>query len=250
MLKKILLVFSASVCLVACKKAETTPSNTTTTSKDTTQTSIAKYGAGVTDIDGNKYKTVIIGTQEWMAENLKVTKYNYGETITNVTDELEWSKLTTPAWCYYNNNDSLGMIYGKLYNWYTVNTKKVCPVGWHVPSDLEWTKLSNFLSGDTITTSIYIHDSIAGLQLKENGFAHWNNSNVLATNKSLFTALPGGYINIKGSPLFKNLGDEGHWWSSTTRNGNSPWGRSIGETKLFKDDYFINDGLSIRCIKD
>ena len=249
-MKQLLLSLSLAAFLVSCKKADTTPSNPTINSKDTTKTSIAKYGAGVTDIDGNKYKTVIIGTQEWMGENLKVSKYNDGATIPNVVDIVEWSKLTIGAWCNYNKNDSLGVIYGKIYNWYAVNSKKVCPIGWHVPSDLEWTKLSNFLSDDTITTSFYIHDSIAGLQLKETGNSHWNNSNVFTTNKTLFTALPGGYINTKGSPLFKNLGDEGYWWSSSIRDANSAWARFIGETKIFKDDHFINDGLSIRCIKD
>ncbi len=249
-MKQLLLSLSLIAFLVSCKKADTTPTNTTTNSKDTTQTSSSKYGAGVTDIEGNKYKTVIIGTQEWMGENLKVSKYNDGTIISNVVDNLQWSKLSSDAWCNYNNNDSLGMIYGKLYNWFTVNTKKVCPIGWHVPSDLEWTKLSNFLSGDTITTSFYIHDSIAGLQLKEAGNTHWNNSNVFTTNKTFFTALPGGYISTKGSPIFVNLGDEGNWWSSTLRDTNSAWARFIGETTIFKDDYYINDGLSIRCIKD
>lgn len=246
MLKKIILVFLVSAFLLSCKKADTTPTNTTT-NKDTIQTSIAKYGAGVTDIDGNKYKTVIIGTQEWMGENLKVTKYNDGTLIPNVVDNVEWSKLTTAAWCNYNNNDSLGLIYGKLYNWYVVNTQKVCPVGWHVPSNNDWTKLIDYLGGD----------SVAGGKLKEVGDMHWKPQNFRASNYSLFKALPGGYTNTD----FYSISKFGYWWSSTeivnpqgTKGGNNYFFlliASMYESVVIETDVSPGSGgLSIRCLKD
>ena len=138
-MKQLILSLSIAAILLSCKKADTTPSNTTpNTNKDTAQTSIAKYGAGVTDIDGNKYKTVIIGSQEWMGENLKVSKYNDGVVIPNINGDSNWKSLTIGVWCNLNNNDSLGKIYGKLYNWYSVKTNKLCPNGWHIPSNDEW----------------------------------------------------------------------------------------------------------------
>ena len=167
-MKQLILSLSLAAILLSCKKTNTTPSNTTPTNKDTTQISLAKYGAGVTDIDGNKYKTVIIGTQEWMGQNLNVSKYNDGVVIPNVINNLDWSKLTSGAWCNYNNSDSLGVIYGKLYNWYVVNTQKVCPVGWHVPTKDEAVKLFVYLKADTVkdsTTKSLIFNKI-GLKIK------------------------------------------------------------------------------------
>ncbi len=107
----------------------------------------------ITDIDGNLYKTVNIGNQQWMAENLKVTRYNDGTAIQNIPDNTKWSNLTTGAWTYYNNDGANNTKYGKLYNWYAVSetsngNKNVCPTGWHVPADAEWIVLTDYLGGD------------------------------------------------------------------------------------------------------
>ena len=129
---------------------------------------LAQLGVVVQDIDGNNYLTVTIGTQIWMAENLRTTKYNDGTAIPLVTDNTTWANLTTPAYCWYNNDAKTnGSTYGALYNWYSVNTKKLCPTGWHVPNDTEWTTLTTYLGGT----------AVAGGKLKETGTAHWYSPN-------------------------------------------------------------------------
>ena len=153
--------------------------------------------ATVTDIDGNVYHTVTIGTQTWMVENLKTTRYRNGEAIPNITDNASWAALITCAYCDYNNIPSNSITYGKLYNWYAVNdSRNIAPMGWHVSTDAEWTTLTTFLGGT----------SIAGGKLKENGTIHWNSPNVGATNETGFSALPGGYRLNSG---FYGAGDSG-----------------------------------------
>ena len=140
------------------------------------------YGL-LTDIVGNTYKTIKIGTQTWMAENLKTTKYNDGTDILNITNTTESINLSTPGYCWYLNDAyKYKNIYGALYNWYVLNTGKICPAGWHVPSNLEWTTLTTYLGGD----------SVADRKLKETGTTHWINTYTGVTNSSGFTALPGG----------------------------------------------------------
>jgi uncharacterized protein (TIGR02145 family) len=150
------------------------------------------YGSNITDVEGNSYKTVYIGTQQWMGENLKVSKYSDGTTIPNVTNDSQWSNLTTGAWAYNNNDEANNAKYGKLYNWYAVNpttngNKNICPTGWHVPTDAEWTVLTDFLGGD-----------VAGGKLKEVGTINWKSPNTEAINVSLFTGLPGGLRDYNG----------------------------------------------------
>ena len=245
-MKQLILSLSLAAILLSCKKTDSTPTNPTT-NKDTTQTSIAKYGAGVTDIDGNKYKSVIIGTQEWMGENLKVSKYHDGSSIPNVVDNVEWSKLNTAAFCNYNNSDSIGKIYGKLYNWYAVNTSNLCPTGWHVPTEIEWDKLVNYLGGD----------SVAGVKIKEIGLTHWNTSNIEATNTSLFTALPNGFRSYSGN--FSNLGEMTNWWSSTESNSSGWLQYCLMSNHTLNPKYhnFLGKGgeykvhgISVRCLKN
>jgi len=152
------------------------------------------YGT-MTDQDGNVYKTVTIGTQTWMAENLRTTKYNDGTIIPNVIDGEEWTIQTTGVYCTYNNtfNTDTIVAYGHLYNWYTVNTGLLAPEGWHVPTDAEWTTLTDYLGGE----------DIAGAKLKETGITHWNRPNELeTTNETGFTALPGGYRNFIGGAFY------------------------------------------------
>ncbi len=197
------------------------------------------YGS-MTDIDGNTYKTVTIGTQTWMAENLKVTKYNDGAAIPNVTDATAWSELTTGALCDYENTPSNSETYGKLYNWYAVNTGKLCPTGWHVPSDAEWTELTDYLGGT----------SVAGGKLKETGTTHWASPNTGATNETGFTALPGGYRDFSGA--FDGIGVHGYWWSATEGSTSYAWSRFMlnDDSSVYRNYFSKEVGFSVRCVRD
>jgi uncharacterized protein (TIGR02145 family) len=201
----------------------------------------------VTDIDGNVYKTVKIGDQWWMAENLKTTKYRNGDPIPHVTNNNDWTDLSTPAYCSYNNdNTTYGSVYGLLYNWYALDpasngNKNICPEGWHIPTDEELTTLINNLGGAII----------AGGKLKEAGTSHWSIPNTGATNTSGFTALPAGFRSyVDGS--FQYVGVFSHWWTSTQTSETQAW--NLG---LFNIDASANHsasekklGFSIRCVKD
>ncbi len=196
----------------------------------------------ITDIDGNYYNIVKIGSQVWMAENLKTTRYSDSTNIPYVTDSLNWINFNTPAYCWYNNDSTNKDIYGALYNWYAADTTKLCPAGWHVPSDADWTTLTSYLGGS----------SVAGGKLKEAGTTHWLNVNTGATNESGFTALPGGYRNSLGS--FDLIGTQAYWWSNTLYNNpNYPSYafftyliNTDGEThRMFAPN---QTGFSIRCL--
>ncbi|MBN1185565.1 MAG: family 16 glycosylhydrolase [Bacteroidales bacterium] len=199
------------------------------------------YFIQCTDGDGNNYPVVKIGTQVWMAENLKTTKYNENAEIQLVINNSEWTTLQNPGYCWYNNEGALNKnIYGGLYNWYAVNSRKICPLGWHVPSDLEWTTLIEYLGEQT-----------AGGKLKETGNGHWSNQNTGATNETGFTALPGGHrLNYDGS--FSNIRDFGYWWSTTESSTQGALARTMGYyyTDLSQGNYPKEFGFSVRCIKD
>ncbi|MGB5436158.1 MAG: fibrobacter succinogenes major paralogous domain-containing protein [Maribacter sp.] len=197
----------------------------------------------ITDFDGNRYKTVQIGDQLWMAENLKTTKYNDGKAIPWVTDNEIWNNLNTPAYCWYNNDETTYKnTYGALYNWYAVNTDKLCPMGWHVPTNNEWSTLIDYL-GDVRN---------AGGKLKETGTIHWNSPNTGADNETGFTALPGGSRDDGGT--FYGMGDIGLWWSSTEFETNElgAWGSDVdfGTSGVYIYGNGKYRGRSVRCIKD
>ena len=195
----------------------------------------------LTDIDGNFYHTVTIGTQVWMVENLKTTKYRDGTSIPNVTGNSAWSSLTTGAYCDYNNTSSNSSTYGRMYNWYAINdTHNLCPAGWHIPTDAEWTNLTNHLGGE----------SVAGAKLKETGIAHWTTPNADATNESGFTALPGGTRWVDG--VFGLIGTEGRWWSSTEFDAQNAWWRILNNTSgsVVRTNNLKTYGFSVRCVKD
>ena len=195
----------------------------------------------VTDIDGNVYRVVRIGNQYWMAENLKVTHYRNGDPIPNVTDNAQWTALSSGAYCNYNNDPSLADIYGRLYNWFAVaDPRGLAPVGWHVPSDAEWEILVNYLGGA----------AVAGGALKEAGLAHWNSPNTGATNSSGFTALPGGYRSYLG--YFYYMGYIAIFWSSTEYSINYAWSRSLlyDSAQVNRGNYVRPYGLSVRCVRD
>jgi len=193
----------------------------------------------VTDVDGNKYETARIGNQEWMVENLRVSRYNDSTTIDQITNYMTWSGLSSAAWCWYNNNMSNDVPYGKLYNWYAVNSGKLCPTDWDVPRDTEWTILTDYLGGV----------SIAGGKMKETGLAHWNAPNTGATNESGFTGLPGGIRNVDGT--FASLENSGFWWSSSTAEIGA-WYRGLAHTAAVVARHFAHErfGMSVRCVKD
>lgn len=196
----------------------------------------------VTDIEGRVYPVVLIGTQYWMAENLKTTKYNDNTNITNVTSSSDWIALTSPAYCWYENDAATYKdTYGALYNFYAVATGKLCPSGWHVPSNDEFTLLTDYLGGA----------DIAGGKLKETGTTHWTSPNATATNESDFTALPAGDRTFDGS--FTGTGVFGVWWTSTPYNEIKPWYRSVSKDHgmVFVGNGSENYlGFSIRCIRD
>jgi uncharacterized protein (TIGR02145 family) len=194
----------------------------------------------IIDIDSNVYKTIIIGTQLWMAEDLKTTKYNDGTPIPNVTDNAAWSKLTIGAYCWYNNDTSNKTTYGALYNWYAINTGKLCPKGWHVPTVLEWNTLINYLGSD----------SVAGGKLKEIDTLHWLSPNLGATNRTGFTALPGGCRNYKGE--FVTIGLYACLWSSIEKDNLNAFYKIILFYNSAIENYSYNKtcGFSVRCIKD
>jgi uncharacterized protein (TIGR02145 family) len=197
----------------------------------------------VIDVDGNIYNTVTIGTQVWMKENLRTTKYNDNTAIPIVTDGSTWAGLITPAYCWYNNDAATYKnTYGALYNWNTVQTEKLCPIDWHVPSDDEWTTLTDYLGGE----------SVAGNKLKETGITHWMNPNSGATNETVFTALPGGSRHLDGT--FNDVGNYGSWWSATEYSAYYSWSRYMYyNTGDVSRSYYGGDklrGLSVRCVKD
>lgn len=195
----------------------------------------------ITDIDGNVYHTVTIGTQVWLVEDLKSTKYRDGTSIVQEIDNAAWSTLATAAYCDYDNSTSNGATYGHLYNWFAVHdSRNICPSGWHVPSDAEWTTLTDFLGGK----------SVAGGKMKETGTAHWLSPNTGATDEVGFKALPGGERRATGQYIY--LGEYGCWWSSTENDAQQAWIRYVGnsEVDVTNQLYNKNYGYSVRCIKD
>jgi uncharacterized protein (TIGR02145 family) len=195
----------------------------------------------VTDIDGNVYRTVTIGTQVWMAENLKVTHYRNGDAIPNVTVPAAWGELTSGAYCNYDNDTAQAADYGRLYNWFAVDdSRNIAPIGWHVPTDAEWQALVNYLGGD----------AIAGGKMKETGTEHWVSPNTGATNESGFCALPGG--DRSGSGHYYDINDLAYFWSSTDSSSFHVWTRALdcNNSAVGRPYSDVQDGLSIRCVKD
>ena len=198
------------------------------------------YGS-VTDIEGNEYKTITIGTQTWMMKNLRTTKYKDGTAIRLIKDSASWASLTTPAYCWYKNDEAaFKSTYGALYNWYTVTTGKLCPAGWHAPSDDEWNILTSNLGGELI----------AGGKLKERGTSYWVEPNTGATNESGFSALPGGFRYHDG--VFFDLGFGGYWWSSKQYSTGDAFFRFLYymDSTAFRFNNRKKNGFSVRCLQD
>jgi uncharacterized protein (TIGR02145 family) len=203
----------------------------------------------VKDIEGNTYNAIKIGNQVWMAENLKTAKYNDGKYIHLVSDGLAWENLITPAYCNYDNNSIDNKAkYGVLYNWYTVNTGKLCPKKWHVPTDSEWKLMEINLMMDLYEVeNIGWRGTNQGDALKNN--IGWDSSDN-ATNKTGFSALPGGYINNSGEFVFLEI--NGNWWTSTELYKENAYYRRlyVSESKVGRFNTYKTTGFSVRCIKD
>lgn len=199
-------------------------------------------GNTVTDYEGNVYQTVRIGNQVWMKENLRTTTFNDGSTIPNTTDPVIWGALITPAYCWLNNDVTTNKnTYGALYNWYAVNTGKLCPLEWHVPTDSEWTLLTSYLGGE----------SDAGGKLKESGTVHWASPNIGATNETTFSGLPGGRRYNDGK-FDSPIGYGGMWWSTTEYSSTFVWFRGLvnNSASLLTGYHFKSIGFSVRCLRD
>lgn len=200
--------------------------------------------SAVSDVDGNTYGSVVIGNHVWMSENLRTTRFNDGSPILLETDHAAWCSLTTPAYCWYNNDAGNKDIYGALYNWHTVYTHKLCPKGWHVPSQEEWSILVEYLGGS----------QVAGGKLKEQGTTHWLVKNEGATDEAGFRAVPGGYRSYQtsGAPFF-GLYNSSQFWidGELSPDGNSYFaGLDRLDTKIRIMRINSRMGYSIRCVKD
>jgi uncharacterized protein (TIGR02145 family) len=198
----------------------------------------------ITDIDGNVYSTIKIGNQIWMAENLKVTRYNDGTDILNLTNDSVWGASTIGAYCWYDNNLLNEDIYGALYNWYSVKTEKLAPEGWHVPTDAEWTELKTYLTNNG-------HSGAEGTALKTS--SGWSLSGN-GTDNYGFSGLPCGQRYWHDGIFYGagNYGNYGYWWATTEYSGTSAYGRDL---HYYDADMAIvvghkSDGYSVRCIKD
>jgi uncharacterized protein (TIGR02145 family) len=230
-----------------CYKIPSLTGNSTTSSS----------GVTITDIKGNVYSTVTIGTQVWMAENLKTTKYNDNTDIPYVSSEMDYAALTTPGYCWKYGN--IASTYGALYNWYSVETasnggRNVCPTGWHVPTDAQWTILTDYLTNNGYGyggSGSDIAKSLASTTAWDTWiFAGTIGNNLASNNSSGFTALPGGSV---GSNVIIGIsGSNGHWWSVSENDITSSWSRSLAynSSGIYRNAYSKDYGFSVRCLKD
>lgn len=269
-MKKTVFVLALIITLISCKKQPNTPvkpsnpidtiqkPNDSVVCIDNSKinftcvgTPIGKFSYCIKDVDGNVYKTVIIGKQQWMVENLKVSRYNDGTVIPNVKDSEEWGAIdSSAAWCYYQNDIFYNDKNGKLYNWFVVNrvsngNKNVCPTGWRIPSLIDWNDLISNLKME------YKIDSLVTYSMKEIGNTSWISHNENASNTTLFTAIPVGYRDNSGYFDKTDLGNWTTWWSSTSDNADFAsrfyigYGNMSGTMSQVK-----KNGLPLRCLKD
>lgn len=242
--KNILLCMAAVTFLTSCKKTidpgETAISAEIRNGKSGSGTGNGSKTGTMRDIDGNTYKTVTIGNQIWMAENLRVSRYRNGDPISNIQNENEWNYATQGAWCHFGNQSALDPVYGKLYNWYAVNDSRgLAPKGWHIPTVEEVNTLINYLGGN----------STAGGSMKETGTDYWYTPNTGATNTSGFSARPGGYREYT---FWRYINYNACFWTATIYNAGAAngfylafdyGGVNVGNAQ-------INSGFSVRCVKD
>ena len=254
-----ILTFIGLVFLISCQKDAVNQDNLIGSAASLKKVKIDKGFAR--DADGHIYKTVVIGTQTWMAENLRTTKFNDGESIPLVSSDLQWTDVEgwpihSPAYCYYDYNVKNGTIYGALYDWTAVNTGKLCPTGWHVPTDKEWTTLTDYLGEK------------ASNKLREATDKYWYNNfiseDTYPTNETGFTALPGGtrvvVVVDDGSPVthtreyFDGLNVASTWWTSSAVENDyyNSWVMYLsGDTKdVVTWPAYRSQASAVRCIMD
>jgi uncharacterized protein (TIGR02145 family) len=235
---------------------------------DSDKNLVANFEECVTDIDGNGYKTVIIGDQEWMAQNLRTTRYANGDEIPNVTNQQEWDNLTTGAWSYYDNDEIHNNLHGKLYNWYAVDDpRNICPDGWHVSTDEDWIQMEIFLGMPEEEAYSFQgfrgEDENVGGKLKVEGTLIWDPPNAGATNESGFSAVPSGLRSIDG---FFTMGENVFFWLSDERD--IPFTEHVDPSPMIRSSYTIYNffhrgfwaaedlgslkpaGMSVRCVRD
>jgi uncharacterized protein (TIGR02145 family) len=213
------------------------------------------YGS-MTDQEGNVYKTIVIGEQEWMAENLNTSIYRNGDAITTGLDAAAWSTTNAGAWAYYNDDVNLACPYGKLYNWYTcVDPRELCPVGWHIPSDAEWNALISYLDADYNPNAFGPQSSLAGGLMKATGIiqssnGYWYSPNQGATNSTGFSGIPASYRSPAGN--YSGMGVGGNWWSTTEMDASDAWYRNldfnVNSSQRYSDPKGY--GFSVRCVND
>lgn len=234
---KKLLFFSLTGLFLMINIVAQQPLSKSTPTADSPISEKCEYNS-ITDFEGNIYRTVQIGNQIWMAENLKTTRLNDGTLIPLVSSKNDWTSMNSSAYCWHNNDSTNKRLYGALYNWYTINTRKLCPSGWHVPTLEEWKLLANFYGGLN-SASGKLKDTI-----------HWNSPNVGATNESGFSAIPGGYRNDDG--YFYSPGINGIWWSSSPGSETISWRVYMQNvnTQIFVWTYSNIGGFYTRCLKD
>jgi len=196
----------------------------------------------VTDIEGNVYKTVGIGSQIWMSENLKTATFNDNSSIPIILNDSIWGHLKSPGYCWYNNDSSINKrIYGALYNFFVIETGLLCPTGWHVPDESEWNTLESFLGGN----------KVAAGKLKDYYTSFWIEPNPCLTNNYDFKSLPGGErLNISGR--FSGIGENGNWWTNTSESDYHAYSRSMTHESTVLYRYLTNKkrGNNVRCVKD
>lgn len=200
----------------------------------------------VTDIDGNVYQVVSIGSQCWLLENLKTAKYRNGDPIPNGLNDAQWTAANTGAYSYYNNDSTYNSQYGKLYNWYAAtDARNIAPVGWHVATDADWDQLLNYLGGG----------AVAGGKLKSTGTIQaasgiWETPNTAADNSTGFYGLPAGYRSYDGT--YSGLGSYGYWFTATASSPTNAWFYLVNNiaANAYRNDNDQRIGLSVRCVKD
>ncbi|MFV8324692.1 FISUMP domain-containing protein [Flavobacterium sp. ZS1P14] len=203
-------------------------------------------GNGLTDICGNSYSTIVLNGKEWVQKNLDVCKYRNGDPIPQVQDMTQWNKLTTGAWCYYENKTENGIVYSKLYNGYAVNDPRgLAPDGWHISSASDLDSLITYLGGLNL---------VAG-KMKEKGTTHWASPNTGATNESGFTGLPGGVVALSGAypnivTVYSGIGYSGGWWNTSEKGSYYGYWLTNNSSTLSSGSADPNSALSIRCVKD
>ena len=242
-LKFAVMLLGIALGMFACNGGDPEPVNTNGTTTAVFNPGIS-YGT-MTDQEGNVYKTVTIGTQTWMAENLRTTIYNDSTAIPHVPGNAEWSALTSGGYCVFQNNTDKNFIatYGNLYNFQAINSGKLAPAGWHVSTDTDWNTLVNFLGGNLI----------AGKKLKEVGTTHWVSYSIPATNESGFTGLPGSNRALAGT-FPSGVGTDGEFWTATPHATTAGWVYSwylnYGKDEVSRIAVSEERGLSVRLVKD